>query len=456
MIEASALADPAAGPTRDASGDAARAAAADDAIEVSDTLLQRQRRRIAELERLLAERDGEARLNQQQMSAVYGYLLGLYEVVPGALLTITPKGEITRTNQTLHTLLGTPPGTLITHSLARYWPDSDAFIARCLGDPTQLLREEVEWVARDGSHLPLLLSAACQRDSEGDVLAILCVALDLREQRKLELDLRHAQKLESLGQLAAGIAHEINTPMQFVGDNLHFIREAFETLGGIIDRVIEVRAGRLPFEELCQAIDSSDFDFLRQRVPRAVLRSIDGVSRVAGIVEAMKRFSHQRADLGPVDINASLADALVVAHNEYKYAADVQTAFGDIPRVIGHGGDLNQVFLNLLINAAHAIQARPDGARGTITISTERVDDCVVIHIGDTGTGIPEGIRQRVFEPFFTTKPVGKGTGQGLAISRHIVVDRHHGTLDFVSSADVGTTFNIALPIAGPPVEVAL
>ncbi|WP_439638866.1 two-component system sensor histidine kinase NtrB [Nevskia sp.] len=406
--------------------------------------------RIAALEQQVRERDAELLMNQQQMSAVYGYLLGLYEVIPGALLTLSPRGEITRTNREFHSLLGIRAGSSIHRSLARFWPTAPAFIERCLAARDALHRAEDRWQSRDGASIPVLLSASCQRDEAGEPLAILVVAIDLREQRKLEMELRQAQKLESLGQLAAGIAHEINTPLQFVGDNLHFIHESFDALGKVVDAGRALRDGQLAAERFDAALADADVDYLRQRVPRAIGRSIEGVHRVAAIVDAMKRFSHPRSELAEVDINASLADALTVAHNQYKYVADVVTDYGELPRVIAHGGDLNQVFLNLLVNAAHAIEARGDGQRGTITVRTAAVDGQVQIDIGDTGTGIPEAIRQRVFDPFFTTKAVGKGTGQGLAIARSVIVERHHGGLDFTTEVGTGTTFTIRLPVAGP------
>ncbi|MBA4284882.1 MAG: hypothetical protein C0434_05055 [Xanthomonadaceae bacterium] len=406
--------------------------------------------RISALEQQVRDRDAELLMNQRQMSAVYGYLLGLYEVIPGALLTLSPRGEITRTNREFHSLLGIKAGSSIHRSLSRFWPTAPAFIKRCLAARDALHRAEDQWQTRDGGSIPVLLSSSCQRDETGEPLAILVVAIDLREQRKLELDLRQAQKLESLGQLAAGIAHEINTPMQFVGDNLHFIHESFDALGKVVDAGIAIREGRLAAEAFDSTLAEADVEFLRRRVPRAIDRSIEGVHRVAGIVEAMKRFSHPRSELAEVDVNASLADALIVAHNQYKYLADVVTDYGALPRILAHGSDLNQVFLNLLVNAAHAIEAHGDGRRGTISVRTDRVGDQVRVRIGDTGTGIPEAIRQRVFDPFFTTKAVGKGTGQGLAIARNVVVDRHHGSLDFDTEVGVGTTFAIRLPVAGP------
>jgi len=418
------------------------------AAEVGD--LAQARARIAELEALLRAREREATLNEEQMGAVYAYLLGLYEVVPGALVTISPRGQISRTNRGFHSLLGVPDGQIPRDALGRIWPEAPSFIERCCAPGTSLLRDEVAWVNAEGEHLPILVSAACQRAEDGEVLSILCVGLDLREQRKLEMELRHAQKLESLGQLAAGIAHEINTPLQFVGDNLHFLHDTLPELFAVVDAACQP-----PLSEALQAaLATADLDYLRERLPRAARRSIEGVSRVAAIVDAMKRFSHLKAELAPMDVNHALADALTVSHNAYKYVADVITHYGELPLVTANAGDLNQVFLNLLVNAAHAIEARGSSERGTITVSTRQDGEWVRIEIADTGTGIAPDIRHRVFDPFFTTKEVGKGTGQGLSLARSIVVDRHHGRIEFESEPGVGTSFIVHLPLgaaAGSP-----
>lgn len=409
--------------------------------------------RIAELERLLAEREREALLNQQQMSAVYSYLLGLYEVVPGALVTASPRGQVTRTNHGFHDLLGLPQDLRGARSLQTYWPAAGEFLARCCAPGASIVRDEADWLASDGQHVPVLVSAVCQRGDEDEPISILCIGLDLRERRKLELDLRHAQKLESLGALAAGIAHEINTPMQFIGDNLSFIGQAGDTLLALADHARRLRDDTTHASDFDTALDEADLEFLRERLPRAVLRSREGVQRVAGIVEAMKRFSHPRSEMAPTDLNRGIGDALTVARGEYKYVADVDTDFGALPPVRCNGSDLNQVWLNLLVNAAHAIAAR-GAERGRIRIVTRVENEHVHVSFSDTGCGIAEAIRHRVFDPFFTTKDVGRGTGQGLSISRSIVVERHGGSIDFESEVGVGTTFHVRLPIAGPGAQV--
>jgi signal transduction histidine kinase len=271
-----------------------------------------------------------------------------------------------------------------------------------------------------------------------------------------EQDLRLGEKLEAVGQLAAGVAHEINTPTQFVGDTVGFLREAFEDLMGLhrqVRRELDAAAesGALPaglLERVAEAEEAADLEYLTERVPAAFDRADDGVARVAAIVGAMREFAHPpTAEKTPQDLNATLRNTLVVASSELRHVADLETNFGDVPRVVCNIGDITRVCLNLIVNAADAIEE--SGERGTITIGTRADDDHVVISIADTGCGIPPAVAERVFDPFFTSKEVGRGTGQGLAIARTLVVERHGGTLTFETAADEGTTFHVRLPVDG-------
>jgi signal transduction histidine kinase len=261
----------------------------------------------------------------------------------------------------------------------------------------------------------------------------------------MEAELSLAQKLEAVGQLAAGIAHEINTPIQFVGDTVCFLEDAFRDLMAlqpIQDEVNRAAAsGGVPaelLERVAAVEDHADLDYLRERVPGAFDRANDGLGRVAAIVGAMREFAHPpTADQAPVDLNEALRNTLIVARSTYEYVADVTTELGDLPPVVCNGGDVNQVFLNLIVNAAHAIEDRV-GEGEHVTVS-----------IADTGVGIPADVAGRIFDPFFTTKDVGRGTGQGLAIARTMVVERHGGALTFETEAGHATTFHVRLPIAG-------
>jgi PAS domain S-box-containing protein len=295
--------------------------------------------------------------------------------------------------------------------------------------------------------------------------AVLTIAQDVTERKKLEIDLRHAQKLEAVGGLASGIAHEINTPIQFIGDNLRFLQDGFQSLEGLIGKFRELEraaaggsvAGEL-LRDVNRAVEDGDLPYLTEEIPKAIGQSLDGVERVATIVRAMKDFAHPEQNRkAAADLNKALQSTLIVARNEIKYVADVVTDFGELPLVECCLGDLNQVFLNLLVNAAHAIGDARNGSgkKGLIRVETRHEGDRVSIAIGDTGSGIPEAIRDKVFEPFFTTKPVGRGTGQGLAISRSIVVEKHGGTLTFETEVGRGTTFRITLPVSNAAGEQA-
>jgi PAS domain S-box-containing protein len=276
------------------------------------------------------------------------------------------------------------------------------------------------------------------------------------DRKRMEVELRMAQKLEAVGQLAAGIAHEINTPIQFVGDSLQFLKESFESLDRLLlvyrevcSTVTAVPAGAALLERLERAEHDADLAYVRERVPAACERTLEGVERVTSIVRAMKEFAHPQTDQAPADLNRALTTTLTVARNEYKYVAEVQTDLEELPLVVCNLSDLNQVFLNLIVNAAHAIEdVLAPGELGTIRVGTARDGDAVLVTIADTGGGIPHRVRTRIFDPFFTTKDVGRGSGQGLAIARS-VVDKHGGTIGLHTVPGKGTTFTIRLPIAG-------
>jgi two-component system NtrC family sensor kinase len=296
---------------------------------------------------------------------------------------------------------------------------------------------------------------------------MISTVMDVTEQRNMQIQLLHAQKLESIGQLAAGIAHEINTPTQYVSDNARFLKDAWVGLSRLIEDVVGItkslpdsEAGRLAAQDILLACQKADLEFLAEQVPLAIDQSIDGLSRIASIVSAMKEFSHPDCgDASMADLNAAIKSTTGVSRSEWKYVADLKLDLDpDLPPVPCNVGEINQVMLNLIVNAAHAIGASADGSKGkgVITIATRRTDDGMVrITVADTGVGIPESVQQRVFDPFFTTKEVGKGTGQGLAIAHNVVTKHHGGKIDFTSQPGVGTTFTILLPIERGATEAA-
>jgi signal transduction histidine kinase len=288
-----------------------------------------------------------------------------------------------------------------------------------------------------------------------------CIVRDVTEQRELEERLLETQKLGAIGQLAAGVAHEINTPMQFIGDNLHFARGAIDELLVLFERfqaaandAENAPLGSVRLEELTQAKADADFEYAREALPQALERSLSGVERVTTIVRAMKSFSHPGGDkMAPTDVRGLIESTVMVATNEWKYIADVDMKLDpDLPPVPCIAGEVNQVILNLIVNASHAIAdvVGSTGEKGRITISATSSGSHAEIRIADSGTGIPVEARAKVFEPFFTTKEVGKGTGQGLSIAYNCIVKRHRGTISFETELGLGTTFIIRLPLVAP------
>jgi two-component system, NtrC family, sensor kinase len=248
-----------------------------------------------------------------------------------------------------------------------------------------------------------------------------------------------AQKLEAVGRLAAGIAHEINTPIQYIADSVHFLGTAFDEML----TVVATNHGERPSDP------PIDFEFLRSEVPRAIARTLEGTERVATIVRAMKEFSYPDAsEMIVADLNRALQNTLMIARNEYKYVATVDLQCGDLPEVMCDVGELSQVFLNLIVNAAHALaDSGRDPDTGKITIKTQAIEGWAQICFEDNGCGIPREIIDKIYDPFFTTKEVGRGTGQGLAIARSIVVDKHAGRIAVQSTPGIGTCFTLRLPL---------
>jgi PAS domain S-box-containing protein len=283
------------------------------------------------------------------------------------------------------------------------------------------------------------------------------ITIDVTKQTKLEVELRQAQKLESVGKLAAGIAHEINTPVQFVSDSVHFAKSGIEDMFKLLAScqrtqrsVLDGAPAEADAQEAEEIAAQINLPFLSERLPRALELALEGLGRVSVIVKSMKEFAYPHtAEMVAADLNRAIQSTLTIARSEVKYTADLETDLAELPPVRCHIGDINQVVINIVVNAAHAIAAKNPGEKGKIKVSTRREGDDVVIAIADTGPGIPDHLHERIFDPFFTTKAVGSGTGQGLAIARTIVVDRHHGTLSFDTHLGMGTTFYVRLPIAG-------
>ena len=287
----------------------------------------------------------------------------------------------------------------------------------------------------------------------------LFLATDVTQQKMLRAQLDQAQRLEAVGQLAAGVAHEINTPMQYIGDNLRYVCRHVEKLRPVLEwlpRALNEEPTAELVADLTSSLDGSitprKIEGMLEQISSALDDAMNGVTNVSQIVAAMKEFSHPgTVEKSLVSMNHLLESTVTVAKNEWKYVADVETRFDDeLPSVLAYPGELNQAFLNIMVNACHALAdrvKRNDFDRGRIEIVTEYDADSVSIHIKDNGGGIPQEVQERVFEPFFTTKEVGKGTGQGLAIAYNVITKKHNGKIWFDVEPGDGTEFHIQLPI---------
>ncbi|MEZ6017292.1 MAG: ATP-binding protein [Planctomycetota bacterium] len=430
-------------------------------VEVLRRQLERARREVSALEQLVEENARTLYTAQEDQRQTATFLMRVLGTMSSAVFVADSEGIFTSVNPSACELLHCWEDELVGKPATGVFCDGE----QC-PDPGQDSENIERNITRPGGgKVPVLFSSTPLFGDDGKLQSTVYVAADLTHQKKLEVQLRHSQKLESVGQLAAGVAHEINTPIQFVGDSLVFLEEAFVDLSKSIDagRAVagaarsagDVVAAAAAFEAVA---DEVDIEFLVEEIPTAIARALDGIARVSRIVRAMKSFAHPgQVELAPADLDSAIDTTLIVARNEYRYVADVVTHFGGLPSVYCNIGDINQVVLNLIVNAAHAIEGKvgSSGERGTITVETEVRGEHALIRVSDTGTGIPAAARGRVFDPFFTTKDVGKGTGQGLSLAHNIIVERHGGSITFETVDDEGTTFEIALPLGRAEVKHA-
>jgi len=407
----------------------------------------------------LASRDVQelnAKLSQERDK-----FTSVLQATPVGLAIADWEGRFLEINRALEDVIGFSPQETLAKCLWEFMPSEEVAAAQkaykeLISGRLSANREQRRLIAKDGHVVLADVGLTAVRDDEGRAAFLIVSFVDITAQNQLEIELRHSQKLESIGQLAAGIAHEINTPIQFIGDNVNFLSGAFEQLIALCDsyRTACAKAAGAPLsaediEGLKREEELADLEYIRTNVVTSIASTLDGVGRVARIVQSMKAFSHpDRGERATADLNTALRDTLTVATNELKYVATVDTDFGKIPALPCFVNDLNQVFLNLLVNAAHAIGdvVGQTGQRGVIRVRTYLEGSVVVIAISDTGTGIPEAVRGRIFDPFFTTKEVGRGTGQGLALARSVVVDQHGGSLTFETEMGKGTTFFVRIP----------
>jgi PAS domain S-box-containing protein len=298
--------------------------------------------------------------------------------------------------------------------------------------------------------------------SGGRIVGVVLVAQEITELRRTQLEVTAAQRMAAVGTLATGIAHEINTPIQFVGDSLLFLREGMQDILTVVDRLQDVRhlvTRASPPAEIGEALAAvgeaeaaADLPYLRENVSDAFERCVEGLDRVSSIVQSMGEFAHPaNAEMAAVDLNRAITNTLNIARNEYVHLAELETELSDLPPITCHIDQINQVVLNLVVNAAHAMGDvfESSGVKGHLRVRTRLDGKDILISVSDTGKGISDAVREHMFEPFFTTKEVGKGTGQGLALAWSLVTEKHGGTLSYETTLGEGTTFFVRLPCGG-------
>ena len=425
-------------------------------------LLRQLRKQTGKLESQVAEQTAELKVAYEDAER-------LLEAISSILISLDAKGNIIRWNQMAESVFGISAAAVQGKRFVELEIDwrHPAVAKQYLTqwDFATRNRQELEFTNKEGAIRSLGMSAFPVESSQGNA-GCLFLGSDITETKLLRNQLDQAQRLESVGQLAAGVAHEINTPMQYIGDNVSYVHKCFENIRPVLDwlpHAIDQLKSMSPDPksvcELEERMKKAKLKSIVDRVPEALADAQEGIAAVTKIVAAMKEFSHPGSETKMnSDLNHILSTSLTVAKNEYKYVADIETVFDPkLPTVQGFPSELNQVFLNIIVNAAHAIgdqTKQGTNGRGLIKISTSLQGDLIEVRIQDTGGGMPVAVQARIFEPFFTTKVVGKGTGQGLAIAHTIIVQKHLGRIWCDVDPGVGTTFVIQIPREIRDVEI--
>jgi two-component system, NtrC family, sensor kinase len=386
----------------------------------------------------------------------------LVENISEGLMELDEQRNIAFCNLRLAEMLGYTPSEMVNiNSYTLIDPATQSLHSQEWEERRQgkVGRYELTLIKKDGAPVPLMVFSSPIMDEQGNFKGSLVMLSDISERKMLESQLLQSQKMEAVGQLAAGIAHEINTPTQYVTDNIQFLENSFGSILGIV-REYEAWRGRLQAEGVpaleLSALEARgreiDLEYLLEEIPLALSQTREGLGRITRIVRSMKEFAHPGLETKALlNLNQAIETTVTVARNEWKYVAEVETVFDpDLPAVFCIPGQINQVLLNILVNAAQAIAEKAAGGsqpRGRIEIRTITKDREVEVRVSDTGPGIPSAIRERIFDPFFTTKEPGKGTGQGLSIAHRIIVQNHQGQLSVDSDPGQGTTFIITLPV---------
>lgn len=399
----------------------------------------------------------EARSKAQELDQIFLSLSSLF-------LAVSLDGRVLKVNGIAERTFNVSRESLLGNSLwgsGLPWQEAavEKALEECVRYQAPVRIEELRYTRQDGKDGFLDLTLNPVKIGTREESAVLIVGSEITEHKFLQLQLFQAQKLESVGQLAAGIAHEINTPTQYIGDNLRFLQDTFGEIMTLL-RAYRDRLSRCtcrtetdPAAEALRALEqTTDLSYLEAEIPLAITQAKEGIGKVTQIVHSMRVFCHPGSDRKTLfDVRQAIEGTVTVSRNAWKYVADMALDIAaDLPMLLGYPQEFNQVILNLIMNAVHAIEdvmGRDVDRKGRIDIEARRKGERIEVKVRDSGCGIPPGIRARVFDPFFTTKEVGRGTGQGLAICHSVIVEHHEGTITFESEQGKGTVFTIQIPI---------
>lgn len=418
----------------------------------------------ARLFKKLEKEIGERKQAEKNLKLAHSEIEQLFTSITSILIGVSSEDRITKWNKRAEEVFSVAEPDVIGKQLSESgieweWDRIRGAISMCREKSCKVNVDDLTYKHPDGKEKLLGLTINPIKNESDQAPGLLIMGADITDRKILENQLAQSQKLESIGQLAAGIAHEINSPMQYINDNTHFIKKKMSRLFDVVEKsreVLEASKSKSLTEELVKEVESfieeARIDYLKEEFPEAISQSLEGIDRVIKIVQAMKEFSHPGVEEKiSTDLNKAIESTITVARNEWKYVAEMLTDFdSDLPLVPCLPGEFNQAILNIITNAAHAISnviEEGSDEKGVIRVSTERENGWVKIKISDTGSGIPEEVRKRIFDPFFTTKDVGKGTGQGLSIAHSVIVGKHGGEISVDTEEGKGTTFTICLPL---------
>jgi PAS domain S-box-containing protein len=432
-----------------------------------ESLANQQReleRQVAERTQTLSAEVKRRALTEHALTMSQGRLKGITASLFEGVLLVDGNGHIVFANRSAHRLLHAEadqlPGTELSEAL-QILRDGQILPFQMTPFPTVIetgetvVEEDAVFVIKGGLRLSVAYASSALEE-EGKRRAAIISFRSIEALKEAQRDAMQSSRLASVGQLAAGIAHEINTPIQYVGDNLRFIQESFVSIDrafkGVRTGLLDIEAGTSFLEaasKMRQLFDDCELDYLLQELPVATTQSLEGVNRVSHIVRSMKEFSHPGSVAkAATDINRAINSTITVSTGEWKHVAKVETDLAaDLPPIVCFPADVNQVLLNLIVNAAHSIEGSKPATPGIIRVSSRLDGAFIEIRVSDNGPGVPQAVRDRIFDPFFTTKEVGKGTGQGLSISFDVIVNKHGGKIFLDEGGDKGATFVVRLPV---------